>query len=253
MINKKTTAFLSNQISRVALSHVKPPHRISVSFFGLMEFVLEIFLLITADIEQIPYLCKPQQFTGSRIFTNSNECKLQKIISISINQKRLINTNPKLWLLESAKIYRYHILSSSKFMCWNLVKVTISQIQSHTPSCSVKHLIAPYSQIQELLNNSFLIWVFSGVFLTRVKSPSPCNPREYSGKDQCPLQNGLDSLHSRTNLGTTGYNRQARHAEPQLLAVQRPDRGGKFLRRRHVQLDRVKFCIVLLKILVRQN
>ncbi|CAL6057150.1 Hypothetical_protein [Hexamita inflata] len=44
----KTTAFLSNQISRTALSHVKPPHRISVSSFGLMEFVLKIFLLITA-------------------------------------------------------------------------------------------------------------------------------------------------------------------------------------------------------------
>ncbi|CAL6110387.1 Hypothetical_protein [Hexamita inflata] len=110
-------------------------------------------------------------------------------------------------------------------------------------SCSVKHRIVPYSQIQELLNNRFLIWVFSGVFLTRIKSPSPCNPREYSDKDQCPLQNGLDSLHSRTNSEPTGYNRQARHAEQQLLTIQRPDRGGKFLRRRHVQLDRVKFVL----------
>ncbi|CAL5986406.1 Conserved_hypothetical protein [Hexamita inflata] len=31
-----------------SLSHVTPPHRLSVSSFGLMEFVLEIFLLITA-------------------------------------------------------------------------------------------------------------------------------------------------------------------------------------------------------------
>ncbi|CAL6075889.1 Hypothetical_protein [Hexamita inflata] len=49
MINKKTTAFLSNQISRVALSHVKPPHRLSVSFFGLMEFVL-----VGTQFHQVP-------------------------------------------------------------------------------------------------------------------------------------------------------------------------------------------------------
>ncbi|CAL5987946.1 Hypothetical_protein [Hexamita inflata] len=48
MIPKKPTTFLSNQISHTALSHVTPPHRLSVSSFGLMEFVLEIFLLITA-------------------------------------------------------------------------------------------------------------------------------------------------------------------------------------------------------------
>ncbi|CAL5986422.1 Conserved_hypothetical protein [Hexamita inflata] len=33
MITKKPTTFLSNQISRTALSHVKPPHRLSVSSF----------------------------------------------------------------------------------------------------------------------------------------------------------------------------------------------------------------------------
>ncbi|CAL6032051.1 Hypothetical_protein [Hexamita inflata] len=48
MITKKPTTLLSNQQFRTALSHVKPPHRLSVSSFVLMEFVLEIFLLITA-------------------------------------------------------------------------------------------------------------------------------------------------------------------------------------------------------------
>ncbi|CAL6069052.1 Hypothetical_protein [Hexamita inflata] len=37
MINKNTIAFLSNQKSRTALSHVKPPHRLSVSSFGLIQ------------------------------------------------------------------------------------------------------------------------------------------------------------------------------------------------------------------------
>ncbi|CAL6019731.1 Hypothetical_protein [Hexamita inflata] len=48
MITKKPTTFLSNQISRTALSHVTPPHRLSVISFEQMEFVLEIFSLITA-------------------------------------------------------------------------------------------------------------------------------------------------------------------------------------------------------------
>ncbi|CAL6078786.1 Hypothetical_protein [Hexamita inflata] len=51
MITMKPTTFLSNQKARTALSHVTPPHRLSVSSFGLMEFVLEIFLL-TLLVEQ---------------------------------------------------------------------------------------------------------------------------------------------------------------------------------------------------------
>ncbi|CAL5985421.1 leucine-rich_repeat domain-containing protein [Hexamita inflata] len=59
-INKKTTAFSLTKY--FALSHVKPPHRISVSFFGLMEFVFEIFLLITAfgQVGDVSYLFKVQ-------------------------------------------------------------------------------------------------------------------------------------------------------------------------------------------------
>ncbi|CAL6001701.1 Hypothetical_protein [Hexamita inflata] len=53
MIPKKPTTFLSYQISRVALSHVTPLHRLSVSSFGLMEFTNEINTLLKVGEDKI--------------------------------------------------------------------------------------------------------------------------------------------------------------------------------------------------------
>ncbi|CAL6105799.1 Hypothetical_protein [Hexamita inflata] len=61
MINKKPTTILSYQKSRTALSHVTPPHRLSVSSFGLMKFG-NIYLIVKYDTANMKLFQFTQQF-----------------------------------------------------------------------------------------------------------------------------------------------------------------------------------------------
>ncbi|CAL6015295.1 Hypothetical_protein [Hexamita inflata] len=99
MITKKPTSFLSNQRSRTALSQVKPPHRLSVSSFGLMEFVLQIFLLITLGLKFKNRLNKDENITRLKVDSSLTSQEHIKLFDAScLNIKRpyvtLISTRP---------------------------------------------------------------------------------------------------------------------------------------------------------------